>query len=59
MTRMCECPGCFFEFEVEDDAMVGEIISCPDCGAELEIVSIDGDKVKCETAETAEEDWGE
>lgn len=26
-----KCPECFFEFDIEDDVMIGEIVECPDC----------------------------
>ncbi|MBD3352494.1 MAG: lysine biosynthesis protein LysW [Candidatus Lokiarchaeota archaeon] len=39
--------------------MVGEVIACPDCGADLEILEINNDVVKCQVAEMSEEDWGE
>ena len=35
----------------------GEIITCPDCGAELEVVS--ENPLKLELAPKEEEDWGE
>ncbi|MBS7246994.1 MAG: lysine biosynthesis protein LysW [Candidatus Freyarchaeota archaeon] len=38
--------------------MIGEIIDCPDCGVELEVVSVDEDKVVLQTV-AVEEDWGE
>ncbi|MHA1338102.1 MAG: lysine biosynthesis protein LysW, partial [Promethearchaeota archaeon] len=37
-----ECPACYFEFEAEEGLIEGEVISCPDCGVDLEIVKIDG-----------------
>jgi alpha-aminoadipate carrier protein LysW len=58
MGKKCECPGCFFEFEPDDGIIVGEVISCPDCGADLEVIEI-GDVIKCQIAEMSEEDWGE
>ena len=39
------------------DAVKGEIVSCPDCGAELEVTSID--PIALALAPEAEEDWGE
>ncbi|EQB68095.1 MAG: hypothetical protein AMDU5_GPLC00017G0058 [Thermoplasmatales archaeon Gpl] len=42
-----------------EDAMVGEILTCPDCGVEFEIVSLDGGQVKLAAAENIKEDWGE
>ncbi len=59
MTKKCECPQCYFEFDVEDDVVAGEVIACPDCSADLEVTGISGDKVEVEPAEMSEEDWGE
>lgn len=55
----CECPSCYFEFDLDDDTIEGEVISCPDCGIDLEVVKIDGEIAKVEEAEMTEEDWGE
>ena len=54
---MAECPECAAELILEDGAEENEIIVCPDCGVELELVSID--PVKVELAPEVEEDWGE
>lgn len=51
------CPECDAEVLVLADAMQNELIACPDCGAELEIVSLD--PVTLERAPAVEEDWGE
>lgn len=58
MGKSCECPGCYFEFEADDGVIVGEVITCPDCGADLEILKID-DVISAQVAEMSEEDWGE
>ena len=57
----CECPSCYFEFEVEDGVIMGEVIPCPDCGVDLEVENIDKKKgiVVAKEAETCAEDWGE
>ena len=39
--------------------MTGEILACPDCGVEFEVVSLDGGQVKLAAAENIKEDWGE
>ena len=39
------------------DVEVGEIIVCPDCGAELEIMGLE--PLVLELAPEVEEDWGE
>jgi alpha-aminoadipate carrier protein LysW len=54
-----ECPSCYFEFSPDADIVVGEIVTCPDCGVDLEVLEINGDVVKVKTAEVGSEDWGE
>jgi len=44
---------------VTEDAMEGEIVQCPDCGADLEYKGMSGDKAVLEEAATEAEDWGE
>ena len=53
------CPECYFEFELDEGVILGEILTCEDCGAELEVIEIKSDEVKLQIAETEEEDWGE
>jgi alpha-aminoadipate/glutamate carrier protein LysW len=50
------CPECDAEITMEKP-MKGEIVVCPDCGAELEVVSIE--PLRLELAPEEEEDWGE
>jgi len=50
------CPECDAEIELKD-ALEGEIVDCPDCGVELEVVSIA--PLTFELAPEEEEDWGE
>ena len=38
-------------------SLPGEILDCPDCGLELEVVSLD--PLVLEAAPEVEEDWGE
>jgi alpha-aminoadipate carrier protein LysW len=40
-----------------DDAVEGEIVQCPDCGVELEVMSLQ--PLRLELAPEEEEDWGE
>jgi alpha-aminoadipate carrier protein LysW len=54
-----ECQDCGGEINIPDDAMVGEVITCPDCGADFEIESNSKGKVVLKPAETLGEDWGE
>ncbi|TVQ32315.1 MAG: lysine biosynthesis protein LysW [Phycisphaeraceae bacterium] len=52
-----ECPECAAGAELRPDAMAGEVLQCPDCGVELEVISVSPPQV--ELAPTVEEDWGE
>jgi alpha-aminoadipate carrier protein LysW len=54
---MAECGECAAELELAADVEEGEIIVCPDCGVELEVVSLE--PVTLELAPEVEEDWGE
>jgi alpha-aminoadipate carrier protein LysW len=47
------------EIDVPDDVMVGEIVSCPDCGLELEVKSNENSKIELEKLSIEKEDWGE
>ena len=52
------CPECAAEIDLNlEDVMAGEIIDCPDCGVELEIISIL--PLALSLAPEEEEDWGE
>ncbi len=53
------CPECDATIKIPDDASVGEIISCPDCGADFEIASKNGSVCELKHAEKVGEDWGE
>lgn len=52
-----ECPVCGAMVDLPAGTVVGELIECPDCGTELEVVSLDPPVVK--EAPQEEEDWGE
>ena len=54
---MGECPVCGAEIELAGDAIVGELLVCDDCGAELELKNLD--PVELDEAPAAEEDWGQ
>lgn len=51
------CPECAAEIIFEAGTEENEIIVCPDCGVDLEVVSLDPASV--ELAPMEEEDWGE
>ncbi len=53
---MVNCPECAADVDV-NDAVVGEIIQCVDCSAELEVLSTA--PVELGLAPAEEEDWGE
>ena len=57
MTGTIECPECAADAEIREGAMAGEVLQCPDCGVELELLSVNPPQV--ELAPTVEEDWGE
>ena len=59
MKKKAICPECYFEFEVADGVIMGEVLSCEDCGVDLEIIEIGDKEVKLQLAEVEEEDWGE
>ena len=52
---MLNCEECDGEINLLEDASTGEIVSCPDCGADFEIAS-DG---TLKHAESIGEDWGQ
>ncbi|HEX6291225.1 MAG TPA: lysine biosynthesis protein LysW [Herpetosiphonaceae bacterium] len=54
---MSTCPECDGEVTVASDALAGEIVVCPDCQAELEIIALG--PVELALAPEVEEDWGE
>jgi alpha-aminoadipate carrier protein LysW len=51
------CPECAAEITFEASTEVGEILVCPDCGVDLEVISIDPAEV--DLAPMEQEDWGE
>ena len=52
-----ECPECAAAVPVAPSVLVGEILDCPDCSAELEVRGTS--PVRVELAPQVEEDWGE
>jgi len=53
-----KCSDCDAQVTVPDDAVNGEIVSCPDCGLDFEVVvSSQGHSIKPVVIE--KEDWGE
>lgn len=55
--QTAECPECVGAIPFAARTMKGEILTCPDCGAELEVIGIS--PVELALAPQVEEDWGE
>jgi alpha-aminoadipate carrier protein LysW len=55
LNKMAECPVCGAEVKLAPDAEKGEILSCADCGSDLEVTGEDS----VQEAPQEEEDWGE
>lgn len=55
--KLAVCVECNAALEIPSDAVQGEILDCPDCGVELEVVNPQTEELR--VAEAAEEDWGE
>jgi len=53
---MTECPECAGTLQ-RKDMVEGEIFTCPECGTELEVTSLD--PFEAAKAPKEEEDWGE
>ncbi|HEX9973485.1 MAG TPA: lysine biosynthesis protein LysW [bacterium] len=54
---MTECVVCGAELTLADDTVVGELITCNECGVELEVTGVN--PVTVAEAPQEEEDWGE
>ena len=54
---MPSCHECDAAVTVAPDAVRGEVVACPDCGAELEVRETS--PVVLALAPEAQEDWGE
>ena len=52
-----ECPECAAQVAFKEKPVQHELIRCPDCGAELEVVKLE--PLTLELAPTEQEDWGE
>lgn len=51
------CPECAAEITLAAGTEVGEIIVCPDCGVDLEIIALE--PAAAQLAPMEQEDWGE
>jgi alpha-aminoadipate carrier protein LysW len=52
-----ECPECGNEIPVADDVIQGEILVCPECSVELEVIGLE--PLTIDLAPMEMEDWGE
>jgi alpha-aminoadipate carrier protein LysW len=52
-----KCPECAADINIDASTELGEILVCPDCGLDLEIISLD--PPLAEPAPIEQEDWGE
>ena len=52
-----KCCVCEADVKFAEEVMLGELIACPDCGIELEVVSIS--PIEVQEAPEVQEDWGE
>jgi alpha-aminoadipate/glutamate carrier protein LysW len=57
MNNNVSCIECAAEISLAENTEVGEIIVCPDCGVDLEVVSLQPAAVQ--PAPMEQEDWGE
>jgi alpha-aminoadipate carrier protein LysW len=57
MEKHAECPVCAATVVLSEDTVQGELITCSDCGVELEVISLDPPQLA--EAPQEEEDWGE
>ncbi len=52
-----QCPECEARIELPEGTVENEILTCPDCAAELEVISLDPPELAL--APEVGEDWGE
>jgi alpha-aminoadipate carrier protein LysW len=57
MPKTAKCPKCDADLVIADDAEIGEIITCDECSAELEVKKLD--PIELDDAPAVQEDWGE
>jgi alpha-aminoadipate/glutamate carrier protein LysW len=57
MSLPAVCPECAADVPLPNDVLQHEIVNCPECAVELEVVGLDPPQV--ELAPKEEEDWGE
>jgi alpha-aminoadipate carrier protein LysW len=54
---MAQCPECEAAIDLEQDEMEeGQVVDCPECGVELEVISIDPLELNAVTEDEEEEE---
>ena len=53
-----DCPVCAGAVDTPDDAMLGELLDCDECGSELEVTQLTPG-MELREAPMCAEDWGE
>ena len=56
--KMTNCPECDASITIPGDALEGEIVTCPDCGASYELKK-GSNGFELKPAQTVGEDWGQ
>jgi alpha-aminoadipate/glutamate carrier protein LysW len=56
-SSLAACPECEGDVKIDVETRQNEIVECPDCRCELEVVGLE--PVVLAVAPEAEEDWGE
>ncbi len=57
MSAKVQCIVCEGDVSLPGDVMMGVLLICPDCGTELEVVSLN--PLTVAEAPEVQEDWGE
>ncbi len=57
MSTKVQCVVCEGDVVLPAEVMEGELLTCPDCGTELEVVSLN--PLTVAEAPEVQEDWGE
>lgn len=52
------CPECSTAIDIEEDVEEGQLLDCPECGAELEVVNTNPVEVEVVSTEEEEEEGG-
>jgi alpha-aminoadipate carrier protein LysW len=55
---MSKCDECDADISIPKDAVEGEIVTCPECGASFELAK-DSNGFQLKPAQSVGEDWGQ